>query len=833
MTAALTINQKTTKPEVHDDLIALYEDACEKRNVVVGYLSMEEIQDAYGLYKQSSFGDAPNASGELNDFQQKKREAWVQFVGVSAEEAKKKYIAIVTSGLKKRDKAQAGKADREKALQRLGSAGKVSQQSVEEIRSIAYLGLGDNYLEMGDWKHLGPELYLEEFGEIQFNERSKITLPTASYEDYEKLQQAYEKSLPYFLARANENFTPKSMLTAKGTATLGAQAKMFFRIDNDKPLDCYLKHSNTTSSNGEFESSLDDRNVSTYRASLKLQMPGGGEFDLPMVSGRTFFPDYENFFSFLTARKPIYEIIKDNPFAFYTAIETQRMAPSSYTGVIYHSAIPMKSQTPVGCLYFKFRLLRDGLSVEEGLLDEETQRKLLKTTNIRKEGSTAPFYLLDEYQLRLSESDGISYKFQAQIYNPALDGADERVRLNPAIPWSESEFPWFDMATIDITSILPEQSQHEIVMSPVSLSQSRLFAAPEPGSIYDYSAHSWVRNRMYPYFRLAKFGQTLQIEGSKGDSVNVLFFAGFDALEGFDNTSIQLILHSDKNTSYTLNIETPLQQSVQIEGEYVFRILLPNHVCIEVIDVIFEQKKSLAFTKIKLVNAVRQQVFSCLATEENNKHFFVDSRGLPVGSSTFQCKGLLDQSLKEKQKLFNWPIAKGELPLFGVFESFSQIPGWDQYAVRNQVYINTKQLDEFRSDKSEEKGLKLKRFSDYRQLVESRFGDQLVPNEIVKNWQSDSQFARQYIAGAHPCMIDLCKSVPSSFPDDALDEILAGGKEGLFRAIEQRRVFVVDVDVLVGLKRNLPAPIVLFYREGDDSLTPIAIQLDQENRGLV
>ncbi|KAG1666859.1 Arachidonate 5-lipoxygenase [Nymphon striatum] len=102
----------------------------------------------------------------------------------------------------------------------------------------------------------------------------------------------------------------------------------------------------------------------------------------------------------------------------------------------------------------------------------------------------------------------------------------------------------------------------------------------------------------------------------------------------------------------------------------------------------------------------------------------------------------------------------------------------------------------------------------------------------LSRWHDDKWFASQRLQGVNPCMIKLCKEVPTNLDVD--DEMLKPFLEemSLQEALQANKLFICDLKIM----RNLPckddkmicAPIALFYLNKEGTLLPIAIQLFQE-----
>ncbi|OWF44853.1 allene oxide synthase-lipoxygenase protein-like [Mizuhopecten yessoensis] len=106
-------------------------------------------------------------------------------------------------------------------------------------------------------------------------------------------------------------------------------------------------------------------------------------------------------------------------------------------------------------------------------------------------------------------------------------------------------------------------------------------------------------------------------------------------------------------------------------------------------------------------------------------------------------------------------------------------------------------------------------------------------------WRDDAFFGRQRLVGVNPFVIRLCTAIPGNMKENVnkrrefLQKVLQqkSGKTDftLDTAIQENRLFIVDYDILDGMKDTfgLCSPIALFLVDAENELMPIAIQLYQ------
>ncbi|XP_021341630.1 hydroperoxide isomerase ALOXE3-like [Mizuhopecten yessoensis] len=106
-------------------------------------------------------------------------------------------------------------------------------------------------------------------------------------------------------------------------------------------------------------------------------------------------------------------------------------------------------------------------------------------------------------------------------------------------------------------------------------------------------------------------------------------------------------------------------------------------------------------------------------------------------------------------------------------------------------------------------------------------------------WRDDAFFGRQRLVGVNPFVIRLCTAIPGNMKEnvnkgrESLQMVLQqkSGKTDftLDTAIQENRLFIVDYDILDGMKDEfgICSPIALLLVDAKNELMPIAIQLYQ------
>jgi len=122
------------------------------------------------------------------------------------------------------------------------------------------------------------------------------------------------------------------------------------------------------------------------------------------------------------------------------------------------------------------------------------------------------------------------------------------------------------------------------------------------------------------------------------------------------------------------------------------------------------------------------------------------------------------------------------------------------------------------------------------------------PNpQLIETFQQDSEFGLQRVIGVNPVALraaTLRQPMPQSLATQSIERIFAEQVHEIdyASAIAGKRVYVLDYAALAilqdnpgfidgGQKQHVTTPIVVLFQQGDGTLRPIAIQLDQAKGG--
>ncbi|XP_075054032.1 hydroperoxide isomerase ALOXE3-like [Mixophyes fleayi] len=109
--------------------------------------------------------------------------------------------------------------------------------------------------------------------------------------------------------------------------------------------------------------------------------------------------------------------------------------------------------------------------------------------------------------------------------------------------------------------------------------------------------------------------------------------------------------------------------------------------------------------------------------------------------------------------------------------------------------------------------------------------------EVSEIWKEDHFFGSQYLNGINPMLIRKCFKIPDNFPvSDGMVAASLGTSTNLHKELENGNIFLADYKILHGVPANssingkqqyIAAPMCLLWKNSQDQLLPIAIQLSQ------
>uniref|UniRef100_A0A8C7Q947 Uncharacterized protein n=1 Tax=Oncorhynchus mykiss TaxID=8022 RepID=A0A8C7Q947_ONCMY len=112
-----------------------------------------------------------------------------------------------------------------------------------------------------------------------------------------------------------------------------------------------------------------------------------------------------------------------------------------------------------------------------------------------------------------------------------------------------------------------------------------------------------------------------------------------------------------------------------------------------------------------------------------------------------------------------------------------------------------------------------------------------ISEYVSEHWKEDDFFGSQFLNGTNPNVIQRCTTLPPNFPvtDEMVQPFLEDGSS-LATEMQEGNIFICDYKRLEGVPTRvvngkplpLTAALCLFYKNPEDKLLPIAIQLEQQ-----
>uniref|UniRef100_A0A8C1MEJ4 Arachidonate 5-lipoxygenase n=1 Tax=Cyprinus carpio TaxID=7962 RepID=A0A8C1MEJ4_CYPCA len=118
-----------------------------------------------------------------------------------------------------------------------------------------------------------------------------------------------------------------------------------------------------------------------------------------------------------------------------------------------------------------------------------------------------------------------------------------------------------------------------------------------------------------------------------------------------------------------------------------------------------------------------------------------------------------------------------------------------------------------------------------------------VSEHVMQNWNEDLMFGYQFLNGCNPVMISKCRNLPDNFAvtqemvESSLDRGLTLQEE-----LKAGNIYIADYAILEGVQANatdpdtkqyLAAPFCLLYKNSQNEILPIAIQLSRQTTAEV
>lgn len=356
-----------------------------------------------------------------------------------------------------------------------------------------------------DWNH-GFEAYKDAFGEDAWARYRRNSfprpMPEESFRERMRLTAKVQKLRLAFglkALRGGRRATHASGVAGRGTITVVSAPDIppndFFQPG--RRFACRLRHANASFN--------DDAGAVVRSCSIKLaDHDWDSPLDLILNSGVIgAFWNLESFLDFVQARigssprngdwEGQKEWAKRRPMGFVGSIGSLRIGPSSFADIHYYSKVVFPLTAKDGSEhYVRFRVIREGLEEESGLLPYRRQVRIWDQSRDPDDVRDLD-YLRQEYARRLA-SGPVEYTLQVQV-RASDPQADSHEVFNTCHPWDEEIYPWSDLAQVRITSVLGEAEEESTRMwlghQPACMGVLQAY------SCYDYRSLGHTRALVY------------------------------------------------------------------------------------------------------------------------------------------------------------------------------------------------------------------------------------------------------------------------------------------------------------------------------------------------
>ncbi|XP_067390825.1 polyunsaturated fatty acid 5-lipoxygenase isoform X1 [Emydura macquarii macquarii] len=212
---------------------------------------------------------------------------------------------------------------------------------------------------------------------------------------------------------------------------------------------------------------------------------------------------------------------------------------------------------------------------------------------------------------------------------------------------------------------------------------------------------------------------------------------------------------------------------------------------------------------------------------------------LPRDDKTQILKQHRRKELEERQKMYRWKEWHPGFPLSIDANSHHDLP-------RDIQFDSEKGVDFIMNYSKAMENLYVNRFMHMFQSSWSDFADfekifvrisNTISEYVMQHWQEDFMFGYQFLNGCNPVMIKRCRELPKKLPvTTCMVECSLERNLTLEEEIKQGNIFLVDYALLDGIDANktdpctlqyLSAPICLLYKNMENKIVPIAIQINQ------
>ncbi|XP_056097940.1 polyunsaturated fatty acid 5-lipoxygenase-like [Rhinichthys klamathensis goyatoka] len=196
--------------------------------------------------------------------------------------------------------------------------------------------------------------------------------------------------------------------------------------------------------------------------------------------------------------------------------------------------------------------------------------------------------------------------------------------------------------------------------------------------------------------------------------------------------------------------------------------------------------------------------------------------------------------LESRQQLFRWKEWQPGFPMSIDANSSNELPIDVQFEAKKAVDFKENLNEAFNNLRLNKlKSLfqsSWKDISDFNEVFLSIKNP--VSEYVMQNWKKDFMFGYQFLNGCNPVMISKCMNLPDKFT--VTQEMVKGSLDRgltLQEELKAGNIYIADYAILEGVRANatdpntqqyLAAPFCLLYKNSQNEIMPIAIQLSRQ-----
>ncbi|XP_071989695.1 hydroperoxide isomerase ALOXE3-like [Engystomops pustulosus] len=196
------------------------------------------------------------------------------------------------------------------------------------------------------------------------------------------------------------------------------------------------------------------------------------------------------------------------------------------------------------------------------------------------------------------------------------------------------------------------------------------------------------------------------------------------------------------------------------------------------------------------------------------------------------------RELEENRDIYKWKMYALGVPYCIHADGVQDLPLNEQYSsVKDISFQLNRSLVRIKGGL---KGL-MKCTHSWRSLEDMRAGFCFhrsdIAEEVSRIWDEDNFFGYQFLNGVNPMVIRKCQKLPESFTvTSGMVASSLGTSRNLHEELKNGNIFLADYKILQGIPANdsingkkqyIAAPMCLLWKDPQDRLLPIAIQLGQ------